>query len=274
MKSRLGLALAVSTIVASGGLLGATAYAQQQPTPPAMQKSSPAPTASGAQMAAPSRSEKKPDMASGKAFRDRALAKLSKMSPADRAAFLDARLAAVKAGLELTADQEKLWAPVEQTVRDGVAQAVQMRQKFAGGQQAANPIQRLRRISEITTARANFLRSFADAAQPFYAKLTPAQKHRLPMLMHGMGGPPGRMGMGMGGKGGEGMMSGRMREMMHRCMKEGMMRGRMGEHKDWDMRGSAQGHMREGWRDHDRHDGGRRRSDSDRRDNNSDSRRD
>src|SRR5207237_480874 len=41
-----------------------------------------------------------------------------RMSPEDRAAFVDARIAAVHAGLKLTADQEKLWPPVEAAVRD------------------------------------------------------------------------------------------------------------------------------------------------------------
>ncbi len=36
-----------------------------------------------------------------------------RISPEDRAAFVDARIAAVHAGLKLTADQEKLWPPVE-----------------------------------------------------------------------------------------------------------------------------------------------------------------
>ena len=41
-----------------------------------------------------------------------------RISPEDRAAFADARIAAVHAGLTLTPDQEKLWPPVEQAVRD------------------------------------------------------------------------------------------------------------------------------------------------------------
>src|SRR3979411_1519537 len=41
-----------------------------------------------------------------------------RMSSEDRAAFTDARIAAVKAGLKLNADQEKLWPPVETAVRD------------------------------------------------------------------------------------------------------------------------------------------------------------
>src|ERR1700687_5521928 len=42
----------------------------------------------------------------------------ARMSPEDRAALTDARIAAVKAGLKLTPDQEKLWPPVEAAVRD------------------------------------------------------------------------------------------------------------------------------------------------------------
>src|SRR5271166_4051375 len=41
-----------------------------------------------------------------------------RLSPEDRAAMLDARIAAVHAGLKLTADQEKLWPPVEAAARD------------------------------------------------------------------------------------------------------------------------------------------------------------
>src|SRR6187551_4037786 len=41
-----------------------------------------------------------------------------RMNPEDRAAFTDARIAAVKAGLKLNSDQEKLWPPVEAAVRD------------------------------------------------------------------------------------------------------------------------------------------------------------
>src|ERR1700732_5272177 len=41
-----------------------------------------------------------------------------RLSPEDRAAFADARIAAVHAGLKLSPDQEKLWPPVETAVRD------------------------------------------------------------------------------------------------------------------------------------------------------------
>src|SRR3954462_8569452 len=42
----------------------------------------------------------------------------ARINPADRAAFADARIAAVKAGLKLTPYQEKVWPPVEAAVRE------------------------------------------------------------------------------------------------------------------------------------------------------------
>ena len=41
-----------------------------------------------------------------------------RFTPQDRAAFLDARIAALKAGLELSAEQEKNWPPLESAMRD------------------------------------------------------------------------------------------------------------------------------------------------------------
>src|SRR4051812_50209154 len=41
-----------------------------------------------------------------------------RMSAEDRAAFADARIAAVHAGLKLSPEQEKLWPPVEAAVKE------------------------------------------------------------------------------------------------------------------------------------------------------------
>src|SRR5260370_41533530 len=41
-----------------------------------------------------------------------------RFSPEDRAAFVDARISALKPGLELNAEQEKNWAPLESAMRD------------------------------------------------------------------------------------------------------------------------------------------------------------
>ena len=82
-------------------------------------------------------------------------------SPEDRAAFLDARIAALKAGLELNAEQEKNWPPLGSAMRD---LAKQRAERFAAWKEQrddnqeedveANPIDRLARVSERLSARA------------------------------------------------------------------------------------------------------------------------
>ncbi|QPF83153.1 Spy/CpxP family protein refolding chaperone [Bradyrhizobium genosp. L] len=124
-----------------------------------------------------------------------------RMNPEDRAAFLDARIAAVHAGLKLTADQEKLWPPVEAAVRDFAKQRLdranaRMAAEKADAdkpdadkaQQPDNPVARLRERADNMAATAASLKKIADAADPLYKTLDDNQKRRLTMLTHMAGG--------------------------------------------------------------------------------------
>jgi hypothetical protein len=114
-----------------------------------------------------------------------------RFSPEDRAAFLDARIAALKAGLELNAEQEKNWAPLESAMR-GLAK--QRAERFAAwrerrddnqdGDVEVNPIDRLARTSERLSARAADLQKLAAAAKPLYDSLDDSQKRRFAVLFH------------------------------------------------------------------------------------------
>ncbi len=104
-------------------------------------------------------------------------------SPADRAAFLDARIAALHAGLRLTPEQEKLWPAVETALRIAANDAMARRQKFKDAPAPASLVDRLRRRGENAVARGQSLEAIADAAAPLYATLSDDQKHRLPVLM-------------------------------------------------------------------------------------------
>ncbi|HXW20240.1 MAG TPA: Spy/CpxP family protein refolding chaperone [Roseiarcus sp.] len=120
-----------------------------------------------------------------------------RLTPEDRQAFMDARIAAVHAGLELTPDQEKLWPPVEKAVRDAIGQMREAMQKMkaARGEDAKpDPIAHLRAIAERSAAISQNLTKIADAAAPLYASLTDDQKWRLHALMRAI---HMRMGMGM-----------------------------------------------------------------------------
>ncbi len=107
-------------------------------------------------------------------------------SPADRAAFLDARIAALHAGLKLSPDQEKLWPSVESSLRTAAKNTLDRREKFKDEPKSASLIDRLRHRGENAVARGQNLEAIADAAAPLYASLNEEQKHRLPLLAHGL----------------------------------------------------------------------------------------
>jgi hypothetical protein len=107
-------------------------------------------------------------------------------SPADRAAFLDAGIAALHAGLTLSPEQEKLWPAVETALRTAANNAMARRQKFKDTPAPATFVDRLRRRGETAVARGQNLEAIADAAAPLYATLSEDQKHRLPVLMRGL----------------------------------------------------------------------------------------
>lgn len=119
------------------------------------------------------------------------------VSAEDRAAFLDARIAAVKAGLKLTPEQEKLWGPVETTARDlamkwseRMAERREERKKRRAEwkenkeRPAVDQIDRLRKRADALAERATDMKRFADAAQPLYATLDEGQKRRLQTLLN------------------------------------------------------------------------------------------
>jgi zinc resistance-associated protein len=108
------------------------------------------------------------------------------LSPADLKAFTDARIAALKAGLALTPDQEKNWAPVEQAIRD-MAQARQARMaQWREHGKSEDAIARLRFRADAMTQRAAGLKKLADAAEPLYRTLSDDQKRRLHILVRMM----------------------------------------------------------------------------------------
>jgi hypothetical protein len=111
-----------------------------------------------------------------------------RMNPEDRAAFTDARIAAVHAGLKLNADQEKLWPPVETAVRDFAKQRIDRANARMNAQQndaqKPDPVTRLRERADNMAATAVSLKKIADAADPLYKTLDEGQKRRLTLLTH------------------------------------------------------------------------------------------
>jgi LTXXQ motif family protein len=115
-----------------------------------------------------------------------------RMSPEDRAAMLDARIAGIHAGLKLTTDQEKLWPPVESAVRDFAKMRMDRANAWRKAEQETqgqpqpeqDPVTRLRERADNMATSAAALKKIADAADPLYKTLDEGQKRRLAMLTH------------------------------------------------------------------------------------------
>ena len=138
-----------------------------------------------------------------------------RMSPEDRAAFADARIAAVHAGLKLNPDQERLWPPVEAAVRDFAKMRIDRanarmdarRDESQDEQKPEDPVARLRERADHMATTATALKKIADAADPLYKTLDEGQKRRLAILTHHMEGRSGEgerhHGFEHGGTGGD-----------------------------------------------------------------------
>lgn len=109
-----------------------------------------------------------------------------RFSPADIKAFTDARIAALKAVLELTPDQEKSWPPVEQAIRDMAQARHARREKMREEAKSEDAIAKLRARAGAMMERAADLKKLADAGEPLYRTLSEDQKHRLRIFMHAM----------------------------------------------------------------------------------------
>jgi zinc resistance-associated protein len=102
----------------------------------------------------------------------------------DRAAFADARIAALKAGLKLTPDQERNWPAFEEALR-ALAKARSERLAQRDTQPASDdPLERLRLRADAVSRTGTLLKQLVDAAQPLYQSLDEAQKRRFWILAH------------------------------------------------------------------------------------------
>ncbi len=107
---------------------------------------------------------------------------------ADRELVLDAKLAGVKAALKLNPDQEKLWGPFENAVRDSAKDRMENMQKMMEMRKQnehVSPVDLLDTWSTGSTdlsQAAGDMKKVANAAKPLYASLDETQKHDFGML--------------------------------------------------------------------------------------------
>jgi hypothetical protein len=125
----------------------------------------------------------------------RAHARGPQLKAEDIAALGDARIAALKAGLKLTPEQEKNWPAVETAMRDLAKQRSERFAARASAEKPKDPIERLSQRAEVMQERGAALKKLADAAGPLYKSLDDGQKRRFVMLAKlGMQGHRGHEG--------------------------------------------------------------------------------
>jgi hypothetical protein len=102
----------------------------------------------------------------------------------DMRAFGEARLAALKAGLALTPEQEKSWPAFEQAARELTKLRIDRRSAAANAQPSAdsNPAERLNRRATAMVETGNALKKLGEATGPLYNSLDESQKRRFAML--------------------------------------------------------------------------------------------
>lgn len=104
-------------------------------------------------------------------------------------AMSDARIAALKAGLRMTPDQEKLWPGVEAALRELSQERIDRRtERFEqkaekkADDERPNPIERMRERADAMIERGDTLKKLVAAADPLYQSLDDSQKHRFNRL--------------------------------------------------------------------------------------------
>jgi len=116
------------------------------------------------------------------------------LSAADVGTLTDARVNIVKAALQLTPDQEKYWAPIEDAIRTrakdrqarlaaAATQLGELRERSAiEVLRDRNPVEFVQRRAAAMAQRAADLKKLADAWAPLYPSLSPEQKRRMSAL--------------------------------------------------------------------------------------------
>jgi len=122
----------------------------------------------------------------------------------DMRAFGEARLAALKAGLTLTAEQEKNWPAFEAAAREFGKLRLDRMNAMRNAQPTDDPAERLRRRATAMADTRAVLKKLADATDPLYKSLDDNQKRRFAILSR-IGGERGGPGHHFRGRdGGDG----------------------------------------------------------------------
>jgi len=114
-----------------------------------------------------------------------------RVTAADLNALTDARIAIIKAALQLTPDQERFWPAIEEAIRARAKDRITRIESVTTGVaeradrspienlRDRNPVEFMNRRADALAQRSSDLKKLAAAWQPLYQTLTPEQKRRM-----------------------------------------------------------------------------------------------
>jgi len=114
-----------------------------------------------------------------------------RITAADLNALTDARIAMIKAALQLTPDQERFWPAIEEAIRARAKDRITRIESVTTGVaeradrspienlRDRNPVEFMNRRADALAQRSSDLKKLAAAWQPLYQTLTPEQKRRM-----------------------------------------------------------------------------------------------
>ncbi|MCB8820592.1 Spy/CpxP family protein refolding chaperone [Microvirga rosea] len=108
-----------------------------------------------------------------------------RLNPSEFKMLTDIRVGVIRAALQLTPEQEKLWPAVEEAIRARAETRYRRLTSLGeamGQWRDIDPVQFYRTRAEVLTDRAAGLKKLADAWQPLYQSLSPDQKMRLRLV--------------------------------------------------------------------------------------------
>jgi zinc resistance-associated protein len=100
----------------------------------------------------------------------------------DMRAFGEARLAGLKAGLALTAEQEKAWPAFEQAAREFTKLRLDRMSAASGPARQTDPVEWMNRRATAMMETGSALKKLGDATAPLYSSLDENQKRRFDVL--------------------------------------------------------------------------------------------
>lgn len=237
-------------ILAAGGLIAAAAVAQtaqQPPPPPPFAQPGPGMGGMSGMGGMPGPGGHSMNMGMARQMDPQRMEEMrirrEAFRDARRAMLAEGRIAALRGGLKLTPEQDKLWPAVETALRGLMAM-----RRSGPPPQGEDMVARLRAGAERARARADAMSRLADAVQPLIASFSDEQKIRARALMRG-GGMGGGMGGPMGGHGDHDMGDHDMgAHHMGGHHMGGPMGGPMGGDRDRGGPPPGEGGPRPGWR--------------------------